>query len=102
MACEYLDLLVLFTLFSNRRRGRGFGNRMPDWLIDLLDLNADDLLQRLHPMLFVESVDRSSCVTTDDFVTLTLICLCVKKGKPYFSMWWCCALLFPVLLNIDF
>ena len=58
---------------------------MPDWLIDLLDLNADDLLQRLGPMSFVESVDRSSCVTTDDFVTLTLICLCVKKGKLYFS-----------------
>ena len=55
---------------------------MPDWLIDLLDLNADDLLQRLGPMSFVESVDRSSCVTTDDFVTLTLICLCVKRGIP--------------------
>lgn len=36
--------------FSNRRRGRGFGNRMPNWLIDLLDLNADDLLQRLRPV----------------------------------------------------
>jgi hypothetical protein len=54
---------------------------MPDWLIDLLDLNADDLLQRLRPMLFGESVDRSSCVTADDFVTLTLICLC-EKGIP--------------------
>lgn len=55
---------------------------MPDWLIDLLDLNADDLLQRLRPMSFGESVDRSSCVTADDFVTLTLICLSVKRGIP--------------------
>jgi hypothetical protein len=55
--------------FSNRRRGRGSSNRIADWSIDL-DLNADDLPQRLRTVSFVESVDRSSCVTTDGFVRL--------------------------------
>jgi len=76
---------------------------MPDWLIDLLDLNADDLLQRLGPMSFVESVDRSSCVTTDDCNTNFDLLVC-EKGETLlqqFSIWWCCALLFPLLVNID-
>lgn len=63
--------LCSLPFFSNRRRGRGFSNRIADWLIDLLDLNADDLLQSLRPMSSVESVVRSNCVTTDDFVTIT-------------------------------
>lgn len=47
----------------------GSSNRIADWSIDL-DLNADDLPQRLRTVSFVESVDRSSCVTTDGFVRL--------------------------------